>query len=133
MTIEHQLARTIREIVRDEIRRHAVLPPPGEEWTDFQRAVYDAVFMIPYGKVASFLGVARKSGHPGSAQGVGNALAALGYGCQSIPWWRVVRSTRELPEASEPTDRLYRRYYLRHEGIELDEHGRVPEEFFCDW
>lgn len=54
MTIEHQLARSIREIVRDEIRRHAVLPPPGEQWTDFQRVVYDAVFMIPYGKVASF-------------------------------------------------------------------------------
>ena len=133
MTIEDQLARTIREIVRDEIRRHAVLPPPGEEWTDFQRAVYDTVFMIPYGRVARYGDVARKSGHRGSAQAVGNALAVLGYDCQSIPWWRVVRSTRELPEAKEPIDRQYRRHYLSHEGIELDEHDRVPEEYLCDW
>ena len=79
---------------------------------------------------------------PEAPAGAGHALehgalpgygAALEYGCQSVPWWRVVRSTRELPEASEPIDRLYRRYYLRHEGIELDEHGRVPMQYFCDW
>ena len=134
MNDDRQLARTIREIVRDEIRRHVVLPPPGKEWTDFQRAVYDAVFMIPYGKVATFGGVASRSGHEGAAESVGNAIRALGYDCQSIPWWRVVYSDRKLPQVpDEPRDQPYRLCYLRREGIALDEHDRVPERYVCDW
>lgn len=85
MTIEHQLARTIREIVRDEIRRHAVLPPPGEEWTPFKRAVYDAVFMIPYGKVASF----SRCGPQVRASGIGTG------------GWQCARGTR-IPLSIHP-------------------------------
>lgn len=104
--------------------------------TEFQRAVHKTVRTIPEGKVTTYAAVASKSGYPGAAQSVGNALR-VGYDGRSLPWWRVVRSDRKLPKIKDPDEqRLNRRHrmaYWEREGIELDERDRVPEGYFCDW
>ena len=42
--------------------------------TDFERDVYEAVKLIPEGKVATYGQIAELSGHPRAARAVGNAL-----------------------------------------------------------
>lgn len=128
----------LRDIIREEICRAVLKPPEGKEWTSFQWDVYRAVWMIPYGQVASYGDVAKKSGHPGAAQSVGNALAALGSDCRYVPWWRVVHSSGRIPEHHSSTvgQLIDRRPLLEIEGINVDETGPVPKvhkRFFCDW
>jgi methylated-DNA-[protein]-cysteine S-methyltransferase len=43
--------------------------------TDFQRAVWDATRLIPYGQIRSYSWVAERVGKPGACRAVGNALA----------------------------------------------------------
>jgi len=42
--------------------------------TDFERAVYEAVKLIPEGQVATYGQIALLAGYPGAARAVGNAL-----------------------------------------------------------
>lgn len=118
----------LRDIIREEISRALLKPPEGEKWPEFYWNVYRAVWMIPYGRVASYGAIARKAGHAkGAAQSVGNALAALGSDCRYVPWWRVVRS-----DGSMSGRQVDQRPLLEPEGIKFDDEGRVPERFFCD-
>ena len=42
--------------------------------TEFERNVYEAVKLIPQGKVATYGQIAELAGYPGAARAVGNAL-----------------------------------------------------------
>ena len=64
--------------------------------TEFQRAVHKTVRTIPEGKVTTYAAVASKSGYPGAAQSVGNALR-VGYDGTFPP---VVASGAVRPEAT---------------------------------
>lgn len=63
--------------------------------TGFYQQVYAIVRMIPRGMVMSYGGVARQSGFPGRARGVGYALHALTQKAR-VPWWRVINAQGRL-------------------------------------
>ena len=114
-------------------------PHPQFGLTAFQRSVYDAGLTIPSGKVTSYAAVARKIGRNRAALAVGNALHELSSreGLE-IPWWRVVRKTRMIPNphshSIQPVFPDEWRVMLEREGVEFDGDGRVAEKHFCeDW
>jgi methylated-DNA-protein-cysteine methyltransferase related protein len=84
------------------------------------QAVLDVVRAIPSGCTASYADVAELAiGSRRAARTVGWALS----GCpEDVPWWRIVRSTGELPGVS---DRAQARL-LRAEGTVVRRIKRVP-------
>ncbi len=66
-----------------------------KEVSEFEKAVYKAVVLIPYGKTRSYGWVARHIGRPGAARAVGNALNKNPF-APSVPCHRVIRSDGSL-------------------------------------
>lgn len=87
------LAEAVRQLTEYfEGRRTAFdLPIDLSGVTGFQRAVLEAVFMVPYGEVASYRDVAYNVGKPGAMRAVGAAVATNPMGLV-IPCHRIVRS-----------------------------------------
>lgn len=123
MTIEE----VIRAAVREELRKELVRPPPGVEWTEYQWLVYNAVFMIPHGRVASYGEISmRIVGNDGGSRTVGGALKKLGYDCRFVPWWRVVYKDGWLPDDKA----ALRRSLLEGEGVQVRERGWIAKEYW---
>ncbi len=61
----------------------------------FDDAVYEAVKLIPQGKVATYGQIALMSGHRGAARAVGNALHVNPY-FGAVPCHRVVNASGRL-------------------------------------
>jgi len=92
----------------------------------FQR-VYDVVFQIPRGQVATYGQVARIVGPACDARRVGWALASLGNrkDVPPVPWQRVVGSGGRIRLPGNE-----QRALLEREGIVFDERGRIDMEWF---
>lgn len=82
--------------------------------TDFERTVYDATRMIPFGKVASYGQIAKAIGMPGAARAVGQALGKNPVAIV-IPCHRVIASDGSLGGFSSGLS--WKRKLLRHEGV----------------
>ncbi|MFA5155237.1 MAG: MGMT family protein [Patescibacteria group bacterium] len=59
--------------------------------TNFQKRVYRLTALIPRGRVATYLALAKALGQPGASRAVGNALHNNPYAPQ-VPCHRVIRS-----------------------------------------
>ncbi len=75
--------------------------------------IQKTVRQIPRGKVATYGGVARAAGHPGTARQVAWALRAPGS--KRIPWHRVVGRAGRILLPGEAG--LYQRTLLELEGV----------------
>ena len=125
-----KIEEVLRAIVREELRNALVTPPGDRIWKKSDWEIYRVVGMIPYGRVVSFADVARMAGrHPARnhAQAIGQALARLGYECRHVPWWRVVHENGSPPADKPGTE--FRIPLMEMEGIKVNSHGRVPNEF----
>jgi len=96
--------------------------------TAFEEKVYDAVRMIPSGKVSTYrlLGLAIGCG---SSRAVGQALRRNPY-APDVPCHRVVRSDRTIggfagEQAGAEVDR--KKTLLEAEGVTFGDDGRVAE------
>jgi methylated-DNA-protein-cysteine methyltransferase-like protein len=90
-------------------------------------SIYDVVFQIPPGKVATYGQIARIVFPPCDPRMVGWALASLGNRKMElpVPWHRVLgRGGRISLPGSE------QRELLEREGIVFDENGRIDLERF---
>ena len=89
--------------------------------------IYDTVFRIPEGKVATYGQIAKIVGSPCDARRVGWALASLGNRRVElpVPWQRVVGSGGRISlSGSEQKD------LLEKESIVFDSRGRIDLERF---
>ena len=66
----------------------------------FRKAVLEAVWDIPYGRVMGYKDVACKVGYPNYARHVGFVLSATFE--DELPWWRVVRSNGSIALKGDP-------------------------------
>lgn len=106
----------------------------------FREAVLEVVRGIPYGRVATYGGVAEMAGRPGAARAVGAVLGgrrtdpsdaegAGSDGAGQVPWWRVVGAGGRLTIPDIDGRRALQRTLLEAEGVRF-EGGRVPMERF---
>lgn len=77
------------------------LPIDGSGFTPFQRKVYAAVARISYGELRTYRDIAREMGSPGSARGVGSAMARNPLPI-IIPCHRVIGTSGALTGYSAP-------------------------------
>ena len=93
----------------------------------FFKRVYEIVALIPAGKVATYGGIARMIGSPGSARIVGWAMRSAPEGLK-LPCHRVVRTTGELCPSYVFGDSEIQRSILDAEGITFREDGTIDME-----
>ena len=88
-----QAERQLKEYFAGERRQFEL--PLDVAGTEFQRKVWNALLMIPFGETRSYEQIARQIGHPGAARAVG---AANGRNPVSIvaPCHRVIGGTGKL-------------------------------------
>ena len=85
----------------------------------FFRKVYEAVALIPYGKVVSYGDIANMIGYPRHARFVGFAMRV----CQEeLPWHRVVKADGSIAGGDFAP---VREMLLRKEGVPFLPDGRV--------
>lgn len=93
----------------------------------FQARIYEIVRSIPFGKIASYGGVAAIVGKPRAARGVGRALCALPTDTD-VPWWRVVNRNGEISVRGAMHGAIIQRKLLEREGVRFDRRGRIDWE-----
>ncbi|MEO8617565.1 MAG: MGMT family protein [Luteolibacter sp.] len=101
--------------------------------TGFENAVYDAVRLIPAGKVASYGRIAAQISR-GTARAVGTALAKNPY-APEVPCHRVVRADGALGGfhgATEGPRMIEKSDMLRREGVPFGVAGKVDPSAFMD-
>lgn len=96
------------------------------EPTEFEREVYDALHLIPRGKVTTY-GLLGRHLSCGSAQAIGQALKRNPF-APDTPCHRVVRSDLSIggfsgERSGAPIDRKER--LLRSEGVEFLDDGKI--------
>jgi len=89
-------------------------------FTPFQAEVYEAVARIPYGTVRSYGEIAAQVGRPGSARGVGGAMARNPLPI-IIPCHRVVGASGAMTGYSAPGGVMSKRWLLRMEGAPVQD------------
>ncbi len=94
--------------------------------------VYAAVNQIPFGRVATYGQIAEMAGLSGMAREVGYALFDIPSDSE-IPWHRVINARGEISARSLPGAgaELEQRTRLESEGVQFDEHGRIPMKLFA--
>ena len=90
----------------------------------FEKEVYDAVKLVPKGKVATYAQIALMSGHIGAARAVGNALHKNPmFG--EVPCHRVVNAKGcPAPDFAFGGAEVQRKM-LESEGVKFDKNGSV--------
>lgn len=86
--------------------------------------VWQVVAAIPVGKVATYGGVAEKSGMGRAARRVGYALRGLPADTR-IPWHRVVNAQGRLSFPEGSTSHAVQRDRLEREGVKFSMHGTI--------
>ena len=110
-----------RMTISKEYPGHAMSSPPGQQPL-FER-IFDAVRVIPAGKVSTYGRIAKYIGC--SAQMVGFAMAAVPYD-SDVPWHRVINYKGMISQRSDGYSDGMQRALLVAEGIRFDEEtGRV--------
>ena len=99
------------------------------EPTAFEIKVYDAVSMIPKGKVSTYALVGRAIGCR-SSQAIGQALKRCPFGSE-IPCHRVINTALSVGGYSgerEGSEIARKRRLLEREGVKIDENDQVSAE-----
>ncbi|MCI8560588.1 MAG: MGMT family protein [Dorea sp.] len=85
------------------------------EKTTFE-IIYDIIYQIPEGKVATYGQIAALAGNKRWARVVGYALHAVPHG-SDIPWHRVVKKNGEVFGGAESSGGMYQTELLAGEGV----------------
>ena len=84
--------------------------------------VWQAVRLVPRGKVCAYADVAAFLGHPRRARQVGNALGALDEAnSRVVPWQRVVNVKGFISIKGQVVGKDMQRALLRQEGVDVDD------------
>jgi methylated-DNA-protein-cysteine methyltransferase-like protein len=81
-----------------------------------RESIWQVVYQIPEGKVASYGQVAQQAGLPNASRLVGNTLKNLPTGT-SLPWHRVVNSQGKISRPLNSPSYLEQKQRLVSEGI----------------
>ncbi len=120
----------------------------AEERASFYATVYEAVQLVPYGKVTSYGHIARLIQSPQNSRRVGKALKELPtindaeeqrspYHSDNVPWQRVVSFSGEIAPRVPMEGCARQVEKLRNEGVDVDllrakvnlrAYGWFPEE-----
>lgn len=92
--------------------------------------IYQAVKLIPRGKVASYGQIAALAGIPRGARVVGNALH-VNPDPKNVPCYRVVRKNGSLTEAFAFGGENEQRRLLENDGVEFNSSGNVIMDKYC--
>lgn len=95
-------------------QRQTFTVPLAAQGTDFQRAVWQTLVTIPYGKAVSYLDIALALDKPKAVRAVGAANGKNPIGI-IVPCHRVIGSNRSLTGYAGGLER--KEWLLRHEGI----------------
>lgn len=91
--------------------------------SDAYERIYQAVRLIPPGRVATYGQVAHVAGLGRQARMVGYALHACD---EDLPWHRVINARGEISTRSDPFYEELQRERLEEEGVAFDARGRIP-------
>ncbi len=91
--------------------------------------IYNMVFQIPAGKVATYGQIARLCGLPGQARQVGYALAALREP-HDVPWQRVVNAKGRISDRAETGCESAQKTLLEAEGVIFDHRGVINLQIY---
>ena len=94
---------------------------------DIYNKIYDAVKLIPKGRVATYGQIASMAGNKGLARVVGNALHN-NPDPDGIPCYRVVNHRGEVSKAFAFGGGNRQYELLKADGVEFDKRGRVVLE-----
>lgn len=97
--------------------------------TSFTQKVFRQARKIPWGKVSTYVALARKIGAPGAARAVGNALNSS-PGMPSVPCRRVVKSNGEVGGFASGTKNKI--VLLRKEGVQV-KNGKMDLKKYGIW
>ena len=89
---------------------------------DSYERIYEAIRLIPAGRVATYGQIARAAGLGRHARLVGYALSACD---EPLPWHRVINARGEVSCRSDPFYETLQREKLESEGVAFDDRGRV--------
>jgi methylated-DNA-protein-cysteine methyltransferase-like protein len=100
----------------------------------FHTRVFDAVRLVPPGRVTTYGDVAGVLGSPRVARQVGWALAALPAGID-VPWQRVINAQGRISHRGDPLRPSEQQRLLEAEGLRFSDSGRVEDfvELRWDW
>ncbi|UYZ83246.1 MGMT family protein [Entomomonas sp. E2T0] len=94
---------------------------------NFYQRVLQAVYSIPYGKVATYGEIARQAGSSRAARQVGGILKKLPED-SSLPWFRIVNRHGRISLTGDDYQRQYQA--LIAEGIVFSKDGRIDLQQF---
>ena len=95
-------------------------------YTQFTRSVLEIIKSIPKGKVQTYGGISKLSGHPNGARQVVRILSTLS-GKEDLPWHRVINSRGELPKMNMEMF-IEQIGLLRKEKIKVSDEGKIDLE-----
>lgn len=81
--------------------------------------IWQVVALIPKGKVATYVQIAKLCGYPGYARYVGHTLKQLPQGT-TLPWHRVINAKGQISFPKESDAYRIQRTRLEQEGIAFD-------------
>ena len=87
----------LRKQSAGEGQRNQASPAREQEVPELKQLIWQAVAMIPKGKVASYGQIAKLIGFPAHSRYVGTTLRNLPKGSK-LPWFRVVNSTLRISQ-----------------------------------
>ena len=96
--------------------RDLPLAPPG---TEFQRAVWAELLVVPYGESRTYGHIARALGRPRGAQAVGQAVGRNPIGI-IIPCHRILGAGNQLTGFAWGLEK--KKWLLCHEGVDFIDH-----------
>jgi methylated-DNA-protein-cysteine methyltransferase-like protein len=86
--------------------------------------IYDIIYLIPHGKVATYGQIARLAGLPNGARQVGYALHNLKEGT-NVPWYRVINRKGQISFTLGTTAESLQRSLLESEGVIFDTNNTI--------
>ncbi|WP_457606226.1 methylated-DNA--[protein]-cysteine S-methyltransferase [Nitratifractor sp.] len=93
--------------------------------TEFQRRVWEAIGLIPRGRVTTYGEIARFLGRPRAVRAVGTAVGKNPY-APKVPCHRVVRSDGSIGNYSGGEGTTTKIAMLKEEGVEVSK-GRIVD------
>jgi methylated-DNA-protein-cysteine methyltransferase-like protein len=91
--------------------------------------IYNSVYQIPRGRVATYGQIAALCGFPGQARQVGYALACL-QEPHDVPWQRVVNARGCISLRAAGEGENIQRSLLEAEGVCFDQRGVIDLNLF---
>jgi methylated-DNA-protein-cysteine methyltransferase-like protein len=86
--------------------------------------IYEIIYLIPHGKVATYGQIARLVSLPNGARQVGYALHKLKEGTD-VPWFRVINRKGQISFPPDTTAASLQRSLLESEGVIFDTNNTI--------